>query len=86
MAGSNKLLKSEYIRLQKKAVRIPVGEAVCRQHKETPQKGRTQPEVDFVKAQDGTVQSITVRCTCGRDITLQCEYLEDGGENGQESS
>jgi len=38
-----------------------------------------QARVEVVKDDDGAVRSIVVRCSCGREITLQCEY-QDGGK------
>jgi len=45
-----------------------------------------EPEVEVVRADDGTIRAITVRCTCGRQITLQCDYIEEEGhQDGQDS-
>ena len=37
------------------------------------------PQVHLHRAEDGSVRAITVRCPCGREITMQCEYIDEGG-------
>ncbi len=39
------------------------------------------PQVHLHRAEDGSVRAITVRCPCGREITMQCEYIDEGGNN-----
>lgn len=42
-------------------------------------RAEEEPSVELHRGPDGTVSAITVRCSCGNEITLQCEYLGEGG-------
>ena len=75
------LIRSDRIRFSKDAVSVPVPSGA-------PQRGgppavQGEAVVDLVQGPDGSVQLIKVRCTCGRVITLHCEYLTDGGSDGE---
>ncbi len=43
----------------------------------------SQAEVKVARAPDGTIQQITVRCACGREITLHCDYSGRGDDNAK---
>jgi hypothetical protein len=74
------LLKQQAVAFGGEAVRVPAG-AVPAPRPAPPAPGQPEgaPHVHLHRDEDGSVRSITVRCPCGREITLQCEYLDDGG-------
>jgi hypothetical protein len=45
-----------------------------------------EPEVNVVRGADGTIEQITLRCPCGRETTLQCEYPAQGEKDEDAAS
>jgi len=83
--GKGGLLKQNEVAFAREPVTVPAGNIPARppaaDRAEPDADGR--PEVRLHRAEDGTVRAITVRCPCGREVTLQCEYLDDGGKDEQ---
>jgi len=81
----SKVLKREAVALQDQKVKIPAGmcggqagDGACRPEVDLNFTKPLEPHVDIVRGPDGTIEAITVRCTCGRETTLHCEYQEEG--------
>ena len=74
-----RVVKANHVAYTEKLVAIRVGQIPREPLSQAHGKAQAQPEVTASRAEDGTIQSLTVRCTCGREIPLQCEYL-DGGD------
>lgn len=81
--GRDPLVKAERTFVREEAVKIPAGSVPRTAPQPAP---ADDPEVSVVKADDGTIRVISVRCTCGREITLHCEYLREGGDDDREDS
>jgi hypothetical protein len=62
-------------------VRVPSGQIPQHRPSTANSAGVGNAEVDVATDERGVVQSITVRCSCGREVTLKCEYLPEGDEN-----
>ena len=77
--GATEVLDHDRVSFDAQACRIPVGEIPAAQPAAAPHEDGREAILDFLRAQDGTVEAIIVRCLCGRELTLQCEYEEDGG-------
>jgi hypothetical protein len=75
------LLKQGSVAIGREPVKVPVGHVPARRPAAPAAHPEGEPEVQLLRAEDGSVRAITVRCTCGREISLQCEYLENGGTN-----
>ncbi|KPK66191.1 MAG: hypothetical protein AMK73_00875 [Planctomycetes bacterium SM23_32] len=85
--GRERLLKGHRVQVLQEAVQVPVGRLPVRQTAPEPSRGDVgEPEVQMVRADDGTIQQITIRCTCGRQTTLQCEYLTQGDADEKHAS
>ena len=50
--------------------------------RKAPAKPSDQPEVELVRGRDGVIRAIVVRCTCGRELRLQCEYEPPAAADG----
>lgn len=83
--GRNGLLRREQVLFNQKPAAVPVGALPQRKRHSAAGDAPGEPEVRVTKAQDGTIEQITVRCPCGREITLQCEYLSRGDHNAKQS-
>jgi hypothetical protein len=86
--GRGVVLKRDRVAHRPEPVPVPVGELPP-----GPPHGRGgpsadggEPEVQVRRGPDGAIQSITVTCSCGREMTLQCEYFEEGEEDAVEDS
>ena len=79
-----RVLKAGEVLLGQEAVEVPVGELGLKRPAAPAYEG--EPDIEVERADDGTVRAIRVRCPCGRVTTLQCEYLEQGGENDSKDS
>lgn len=79
--GKGGLLKQGTVAFGREAIKVPVGQMPARRHAPSAAHPEGEPEVQLIRAEDGSVRAITVRCPCGREISLQCEYLGDGGTN-----
>ncbi len=84
------LLKQRGVDFDRKPVAVPVGNlpaSAGRPAAGPPAKAGSpagehlegDPQVHLHRGEDGSVQAITVRCPCGREITMQCEYIDEGG-------
>lgn len=73
-----RVVKAKRVTYTEKVVNVRVGQIPRELLSRASGTARAQPEVTVSKAEDGTIQSVTVRCTCGREIPLQCEYLGGG--------
>ena len=82
---SGPILKSDQVGIGSEPASIPVGALPQRRARAGGPDLAGEPEVKFTKAADGTVEQITVRCPCGREVTLQCEYPVRGGENAKQT-
>jgi hypothetical protein len=78
MVTRSKVLKSESVTLKEQKVKIPTGEGTHRPEVDLNFGKASEPHVDIVRGDDGTIEAILVRCTCGRETTLHCEYLDEG--------
>jgi len=75
------LLKGDQIVFQPVPLKVPVaGPAPA----SAPRQPAGEPEVELTRAPDGTITAITVRCPCGRHVTLECEYSDRGGTDEQD--
>lgn len=84
--GGDRLVKEDRVSFKQQPVTIPVGELPPRKQRVAAVEAGAQVEVETVRADDGTVKQITVHCSCGREITLQCEYSDQGEQDGKETS
>ena len=75
--NGSKVLKSEQVNLGKKSVSINCASASCQPAGGGASGGPTQPEVIPNRSADGKISTITVRCSCGREIHINCDYLEE---------
>ena len=82
--GPGSVLKQDRISLNQAAARVPAVELPRQQPPRPDSQG--EPEVHLVKAKDGTVTRITVRCPCGRETTLDCQYPDQGETDGPETA
>jgi hypothetical protein len=73
-----RLLKSDCVALKEQKVRVPSGEGQQYPDMNMSLGKGAEPQVDITRASDGTIEAITVRCTCGRETTLHCEYPDEG--------
>ncbi len=79
----NRVVEAENVQMGKEAASIPVGEVRRAPSRAEPEG---EPEVQVERAEDGTVRTIKVRCTCGRTVELACEYFQQGGDHEQADS
>jgi hypothetical protein len=86
LAGRDGLFKRERVVFDQQPAGVPVGALPSRKGHAAGADLGTEPEVKVVKAADGTVQQIIVRCACGREITLHCEYFGRGDENAKQTA
>ena len=78
VADKDGLLKAEHIVYDTAPMRVPQGSVASRAASARPEQLGGEPDVDYIRDENGAVKSILIRCACGREITLQCEYLEGG--------
>jgi hypothetical protein len=76
-AGRGDLLKSKNVARAEGRFRVPVAGMPETAQRPEPEP-QADPAVELHRGPDGTVAAITVRCSCGEEITLQCEYLGEG--------
>ncbi len=81
MRGRSRLLTGDDISFSRRSVTIAVSSAPGVAGARPTGTGPAQPEVIPVGAEDGKIDMITVRCTCGREITITCDYAQEGGED-----
>jgi hypothetical protein len=79
--GRGGLLKQGTVAIGREPIRVPVAHMPPRRPAAAAAHPEGEPQVQLHRADDGSVRAITVRCTCGREVTLQCEYLDEGGTN-----
>lgn len=75
---SKNVFKGHELDICTDAAPVPVGDVPSpakSQHEEE------DPEIQVDRGGDGTIRAITVRCSCGRVTTLECEYSEQGEQN-----
>lgn len=74
--GRGALLRQDRVAFDRTPARVSAGPLPpsCR----PPAEPGGEPDVQLVRAPDGTVIQITVRCPCGRQTTLRCEYSDQG--------
>ncbi len=77
------VLTEDRIVVGREPVSVPSGRMPKPRKAPAPAETAHEPQVQAVTGPDGSVHSILVRCTCGREITLQCEYFADGGEDAK---
>ena len=80
MVTRSKVLKSDHVTLTEQKVRVPGGAELSRADIDLTFGKHSEPHVDITREPDGTIEAITVRCTCGREITLHCEYPDEGAK------
>ncbi|MHC4481835.1 MAG: hypothetical protein ACYS1C_12835 [Planctomycetota bacterium] len=83
--GRGGVLNAEQVVFDEAAVQVPVGE-LPRRMRLAPEADGAEPEVKLTRGDDGSVKQITVHCPCGREITLQCEYLAQGENDAKQDS
>jgi hypothetical protein len=83
--GRECVLKETQVVFDDGVVSVPVGEIRRKRSPAASTDTDEQPEVKAVRNDDGTIEQITVRCPCGRETTIQCEYLVQGERNENES-
>jgi len=81
-SGEKRVIKADDVLLGEEAVQVPLREPQLVRAPDRPAEG--EPEVSATHAEDGTVQTIEVRCPCGRVTVLQCDYSEQGAEDEPE--
>jgi hypothetical protein len=74
-ARRDNLLKRHRVRRGAEPVRISIGPLPEPVHEHAGQDG--EPEVTPVTGPDGEVRCIVVRCACGREIRIDCQYSEE---------
>jgi len=79
----NGLVKRDRVEPGAGPARVPVGDFARRRGRPTDADPGGEPDVKVARGDDGTVQQITVRCPCGREIILQCEYFGRGDEDAK---
>ena len=84
--GKGRLLKGDQISLSPDAVHVHVSQIKIHRPAKPQEPVRHAPEVSTARAEDGTIRTITVRCTCGREIQITCDYLDEGENNAVEGS
>jgi hypothetical protein len=82
--GRCRLLKRHEVYLQDEAAHIPAPRLPRRRPAAGQDAAPAEPRIDLQKGEDGTVQKVNVLCTCGRKITLECEYFGQGEDDGQQ--
>lgn len=82
----DKLLKEHEVVFHEARANVPVGHLTHRKGRSPRSDAAGEAEVKVTKSADGTVEQITVRCACGREITIQCEYSGRGDDNGERAS
>ncbi len=80
--GRDGLFKRDRVMFDRQPAGVPVQAPRPRRPHAEGAEG-SQAEVQVAKAPDGTIQQITVRCTCGREITLYCDYSGRGDDNAK---
>ena len=75
-SSRGRLLKQDRVALGQTAARVPAGQLPRPARRPAEPDG--EPEVRLIRADDGTVTQITVRCPCGRETTLDCQYPDHG--------
>jgi hypothetical protein len=83
-SSGGRLLKQDQVTLGQTAARVPAGQLP--RPTRPPAEPHGEPEVHLTRADDGTVIQITVRCPCGRETTLQCQYPDQGETDGNETA
>jgi len=78
--GRARLLRRDRVALNPEAVHVAASPPKSRGG-QSPEHVRAEPEIIPIRAEDGTIEMITVRCTCGRDIHISCDYLDEGGKD-----
>ena len=76
MADKDRLLTRDRIAVKTGRVRIPSGTSAVAGRAGRAPHPSGEAQVDVVRGNDGTVESIVVRCPCGNVTTLQCRYAE----------
>lgn len=79
-----RLLKQSNVTLGQTAARVPAGQ-MPRAVPPPPAARDGEPEIRLTRAADGTITQITVRCPCGRETTLHCQYPDLGEGNEPET-
>jgi hypothetical protein len=85
LGDKNGLVKKDRVVFDAGPARVPVGDLPRRRARPAGADAGGEPHVEVLKAEDGTVQQVTVRCPCGRQVTLQCDYLGRGDEDAKKS-
>jgi len=81
LQGKARLLKGKHVTLGREPARVAIPETCARRGEASPaRERRREMTVTPQRREDGTIEAITVRCMCGREITLMCDY-QDGGES-----
>ena len=81
--GRNALIERGHVTMAEGTAIVPAGSVP---RPAAAPSAAQEPEVEVIRADDGTIRAITVRCTCGRQITLQCDYVEEGDHQDGEDS
>ena len=81
------ILKEDQVVVRSAPVSVPPGDITRPRPRaaDTAPGAPDEPELNVIRAADGTIQSIHVRCPCGREISLQCEYVTDGGGEDEQA-
>ena len=70
-----RLFKGGQTAVGREDVKIPAGRLPAPTRGARAAGGGQPPEIGTVLAADGTIEQITVRCSCGEEIVIQCDYL-----------
>lgn len=84
MQGKGRVVKGDSVSIQPEAVLVRVGKTEPGSTESPPAEPSQEegtPEIETTRSEEGLIQAITVRCPCGREITLNCDYLDDGGSD-----
>jgi len=82
--GKSRVLKHEEVEFSGEPVRVAVAKTALQEEAPGPSRQvRAEPEVVPERAEDGTIERITVRCTCGRETVINCDYLDEGGDQDE---
>ena len=71
-----KVLKSSHLRSSGNKRKIPVAPdtGTNSRNEEAGEGLEGEPELDLVKNDEGTVTHMHVKCPCGRELTVECDY------------